>query len=115
MIYFDQGRLEESFAALSQAVLYDKGNARAHNYLGVVLGRKGWMDGSEFELRRAVEIDPDSRDSHYNLAVLYLQRTPPAVELARRHYFRSVELGGTPDPAIEKTLATPNPSPTPNS
>ncbi len=113
MIYFDQGRVEEAFAALSQAVLYDAANARAHNYLGVVLGRKGWMDGAEAELRRAVEIDPAARDAHYNLAVLYLQRKPPAIELARRHYFRSVELGGSADPAIEKTLSTPISTPTP--
>ncbi|HEY8900800.1 MAG TPA: tetratricopeptide repeat protein [Chthoniobacterales bacterium] len=113
MMYFQQGRVEEAFAALSQAVLYDPGSARAHNYLGVVLGRKGWRDGAEVELRRAVEIDPDASDAHYNLSVIYLQRTPPAIELARRHYFRSVELGGKPDPAIEKTLATPVSTPAP--
>lgn len=110
---FGQGRMEEAFAALSQAVLYDPGNARAHNYLGAVLGRKGWLDGAEAELRRAVEIDENSRDAHYNLAVIYLQRKPPAIELARRHYFRSIELGGKPDPDIEKTFANASSSPTP--
>ncbi len=109
MIYFEKGRTEEAFAALSQAVLHDEANPRAHNYLGVVLGRKGWLDGAEAELRRAVEIDPSNRDAHYNLAVIYLQRKPPAIELARRHYFRSIELGAPADPAIEKTLSTPAP------
>jgi tetratricopeptide (TPR) repeat protein len=109
---FEQGRTEEAFAALSQAVLYDPGNARAHNYLGAVLGRKGWLDGAEAELRRTVEIDPNSRDAHHNLAVIYLQRKPPAIELARRHYFRAIELGGKPDPDIEKTFAAASSSPT---
>lgn len=113
MIYFDQQRLDEAFAALSQAVLYDDANARAHNYLGAVLGRKGWLDGAEAELRRAVGIDPQNRDAHYNLAVIYLQRKPPAIELARRHYFRSIELGAPADPAIEKTLRTPTATPKP--
>ena len=107
MMELDQGRIDEAFAALSQAVLYEGSNARAHNYLGVVLGRKGWIDGAEQELRRAVELDPAARDAHYNLAVIYLQETPPAIELARRHYFRALELGGAPDAAIEKTLGTP--------
>jgi len=111
MIYFNQDQLEEAFAALSQAVLYDKSNPRAHNYLGVVLGRKGWLDGAEAELRRAVEIDPGYRDAHYNLALIYLQQHPAAVELARRHYFKSIELGGKADPEIEKSLATPTPTP----
>jgi tetratricopeptide (TPR) repeat protein len=110
---FGQGRTEEAFAALSQAVLYDPGNARAHNYLGAVLGRKGWLDGAEAELRRAVEIDDASRDAHYNLAVIYLQRKPPAIELARRHYFRAIELGGKPDAEIEKTFAAASSSPAP--
>jgi Flp pilus assembly protein TadD len=105
MIYFQQGKTEPAFAALSQAVLYDAGNARAHNYLGAVLGRKGWLDGAEAELRRAVEIDPIYRDAHYNLSVVYLQRKPPAVELARRHYFKSIELGGQADKEIEKKLS----------
>lgn len=111
MLCYDQGRLDEAHAALAQAVLYDPGNARTHNFLGVTLGRKGWLDGAEAELRRAVEIDPRARDSHYNLAVIYLQRKPPAIELARRHYFRAVELGAAPDPAIEKTLRDNAPKP----
>lgn len=113
MIYLQQNRIEQAFAALSQAVLYDPGNPHAHNYLGVILGRKEWLDGAEAELRRAVEIDPDYRDAHYNLAVIYLQRQPPAVELARRHYYRSRELGCPADPALEKVLYAPNPTSTP--
>jgi Flp pilus assembly protein TadD len=111
MIYFEQNENEKAFAALSQAVVCDKGNSRAHNYLGVVLGRKGWLDGAEAELRSAVEIDPEYRDAHYNLAVIYLQRKPPAVELARRHYFKSIELGGKADPDLEKSLTAPAPKP----
>ena len=104
IIYMDQDRFDEALAALSQAVLYDPRNARARNYLGVVIGRNGWIDGAQFELRRAVELDPSYADAHYNLAAFYLQDKPPSVELARRHYFRSVELGAPADPAIEKIL-----------
>ena len=51
-----------------------------------------------------MELDPSYSDAHYNLAVFYLEEKPPAVELARRHYFRAIELGAEKDPAIEKVL-----------
>jgi len=104
IIYMEQNRLDEALAALSQATLYDPRDARARNYLGVVIGRKGWLDGAQAELRKAVEIDPSYSDAHYNLAVFYLENKPPSTELARRHYYRAVELGAEPDPEIEKTL-----------
>jgi tetratricopeptide (TPR) repeat protein len=104
IIYMDQERFDEALAALSQAVLYDPRNARARNYLGVVIGRNGWLDGAQFELRRAVELDPGYADAHYNLAAFYLQDKPPSIELARRHYYRALELGAQSDPIIEKTL-----------
>lgn len=113
-MYMDLDRLDEAVAALSWAVIYEPGNPRARNYLGVVIGRKGWYDGAQSELRKAVEIDPQYTDAHYNLAVFYLERKPPSVELARRHYYRAVELGAEKDPEIEKTLresAAPSPTP----
>ena len=104
IIYMDQNRLDEALAALAQATLYDPRNARGRNYLGVVVGRKGWIDGAQAELRKAVEIDPSYSDAHFNLAVFYLEGKPPSIELARRHYYRALELGAKPDPEIEKTL-----------
>jgi Flp pilus assembly protein TadD len=106
IIYMDQNRLDEALAALAQATLYDPRNPRARNYLGVVIGRKGWIDGAQAELRKAVEIDPSYSDAHFNLAVFYLESKPPSIELARRHYYRALELGAETDPEIEKTLKT---------
>ena len=114
IIYLEQNRLDEALAALAQATLYDPRNPRARNYLGVVVGRKGWIDGAQVELRRAVEIDPNYSDAHYNLAVFYLEGRPPSTELARRHYFRAIELGADPDPEIEQSLKAPTPMPSPS-
>lgn len=112
-MYMDQNRLDEALAALAQATLYDPRNARARNFLGVVVGRKGWIDGAQAELRKAVEIDPNYTDAHYNLAVFYLENKPPSIELARRHYFRAIELGAEKDAEIEKVLnAAPAPDET---
>jgi tetratricopeptide (TPR) repeat protein len=102
MIYMDQNRFPEALAALSQATLLDPQNPRARNFLGVVIGRDGWIDGAQQELRRAVELDPSYADAHYNLAAFYLQEKPPAIELAKRHYFKAIELGVEKDPSMEK-------------
>jgi len=102
MIYMDQNRFREALAALSQATLHDPQNPRARNFLGVVIGREGWIDGAQQELRRAVELDPAYADAHYNLAAFYLQEKPPAIELAKRHYFKALELGVEKDPSMEK-------------
>jgi tetratricopeptide (TPR) repeat protein len=112
LIYIDQNRLDEALAALAEAALYDPKNPRIHNYLGVVFGRKGWIDAAEAELREALTIDPDYSDANYNLAVFYLEKTPPSIELARRHYYRAIQLGAPPDQDIEKTLKANPPPPT---
>ena len=98
------GRLDAALAALAQTVLLEPSNAKAHSYLGVTLGRKAWLDGAEAELQRAIELDPNYADANFNLAVIYLQRKVPAVELARRHYQRALELGAARDSLVEKQL-----------
>ncbi|MEO6054857.1 MAG: tetratricopeptide repeat protein [Chthoniobacterales bacterium] len=104
LMYMDLGRMDEAFAALSFAAIYDPKNARLHNYLGVAAGNKGWYDAAESELRKALELDPKLSEANFNLAVFYMERKPPAIELARRHYQRAIELGAEHDPALEKNL-----------
>ena len=104
VVEFEQGKLDAALAALAQAAFLDPKNATAHHYLGVVIGSKGWYSGAEEEMRKAIELDPDYAEAHYNLAVFYLQRVPPATELARRHYQKSVDLGGAADADLEKKI-----------
>lgn len=107
MIYMDRNEPDAALAALSQAMLQDPRNARTRNFLGVVMGRRGWIEAAQHELRRAVELDPSYADAHYNLAVFYLEEKPPATELARRHYQRSIELGVEKNPQMEKLFSAP--------
>ena len=39
-----------------------------------------------------------------DLAVAAVMTHSRAVELARRHYYKSVDLGGAPDPELEKKV-----------
>lgn len=109
VVQYEAGRYDHALASLAQAAVLEPKNAMVHHYFGVTLGQKGWYTGAEEEMRKALEIDPSYAEAHFNLSIFYLQRNPPAVELARRHYQRSLELGAAPDPDIEKSLTPPKP------
>jgi Tfp pilus assembly protein PilF len=109
VVQYDRGRFDHALASLAQAAVLEPNNATVHHYFGVTLGQKGWYSGAEDEMRKALELDPNYAEAHFNLAVFYLQRTPPAIELARRHYQRARELGAAPDPDVERSLAPPKP------
>jgi Flp pilus assembly protein TadD len=109
VIEYDQDKLDAALAALAQAVLWEPKNAEVHHYLGVTVGKKGWYSGAEDEMRKAIELQPNYAEAHFNLAVFYLQRNPPAVELARRHYQKARDLGAAPDPDVERSLNSPSP------
>ena len=104
ILYLDRDEPMQALAAIAQAVVHAPGDAVARNYLGVAAGRNRWFDAAEAELRRAVELRPDYADAHFNLAVFCLERSPPALELARRHYRKARELGAEADPLIEQAI-----------
>lgn len=107
MNQLEEHQNEKAFASLIQAALYDPKNAHAQNYLGIAAERNHWNDISESSLRKAVELDPNYADAHFNLAVYYLQLTPPLIEVARRHYQRALDLGTLRDPRIDALLGQP--------
>jgi Flp pilus assembly protein TadD len=104
VVQYEQGKLDAALAALAMSAYLEPKDARTHHYLGVVVGSKGWYSAAEDEMRKAIELAPEYAEAHYNLAVFYLERNPPAIELARRHYHKSVDFGGAPDPALEKKI-----------
>jgi len=105
MIYLSRNDPMRALAAIAQAVVQAPNDPVARNYLGVAAGRNGWFDAAETELRRAIELRPEYADAHFNMVVFCLERNPPAIELARRHYREARRLGAEPDPLIEKALA----------
>ena len=107
VISYEQEKLDAALAALAQAALLEPKNATVHQYLGVTVGKKGWLSGAEDEMRKAIELEPGYAEAHFNLAVFYLQRTPPSVELARRHYQKALDLGAAPDADVARSLGEP--------
>jgi Tfp pilus assembly protein PilF len=60
---------------------------------------------AETAFRKALQLEPDYRDAHYNIAFIYATEKPPSPELARWHYNRAVVLGHAKNPSLEAILA----------
>lgn len=105
LVYHQEQSYELAIASLARALHQDPKDPRAHLYMAVVIHDYGWGSAAETELHRAIEIDPNYADAHFNLALMYLEKDPPAVELARRHYYVAKDLGAPPDAEVEKRIA----------
>jgi tetratricopeptide (TPR) repeat protein len=107
MVCYENGDLYLALSALGRAIHEDPTDSRSHNYLAIVLKKLGWLDAAEQELLRAIELNGDYANAHFNLALMYLERKPPAKELARRHYEKAVALGAAKDELVEEKLGEP--------
>jgi tetratricopeptide (TPR) repeat protein len=105
LVYHQEQSYELAIASLARALHQDPKDPRAHLYMAVVIHDYGWGSAAETELQRAIEIDPNYADAHFNLALMYLEKDPPAIELARRHYYLAKDLGAPPDTEVEKRVA----------
>jgi len=102
---FRQEKYDDALEVLSRAVKIDPQNPEIQNYLGVTLGHKGQRIQAETALRKAIQIDPAYAPAHNNLAVIYLNQTPPLPQLARWHYQKALDAGQPRNPDLEKMLA----------
>jgi Flp pilus assembly protein TadD len=103
-VSYEKGDLYLALHAISRAIHEDPTDAKAHNYLAAVSKKLGWLDAAEAELQRAIELDPNYANAHFNLALMYLERKPPGLELAKRHYEKAVSLGAAKDELVEEKL-----------
>ena len=104
IVYYRQAKFDDAVTELTKALAINPKSATAHNYLGITASQKGWQEAAEKEMLEAIADNPDYADAHFNLAVIYATATPPARELAKRHYARATSLGAQPDPSLEKLL-----------
>lgn len=104
IVLVQQEKYDDAIQVLSRAVALDPNDPKTRNYLGISSSRKGLQEAAEQECRKAVELDDGYGDAHFNLAVIYATQTPPAKELAKRHYNRALELGVPKDEELEKLL-----------
>jgi len=101
---YRQEKYDDALNVLSRAAKLDPQNPEIQNYLGVTLSHKGLRVQAETALRKAVQIAPNYAAAHNNLAVIYINQTPPLVQLARWHYQKALAAGQPHNPELEKVL-----------
>jgi len=101
---FRKGAIEDAYAELNRAVAIDPHNARRTTISASCSVKKAGALPGELEIRRAIEINPQYPDAHFNLAVIYAKQRNPKIELAKYHYRKALDLGAKPDPDLESAL-----------
>ncbi len=104
LLRFRQAKYDEALDILGRAVLYSPDNALTQNYLGVTLSQKGQRAPAETAFRKALQLEPNYAEAHFNLAIVYAHAKPPSIELARWHYQKALAGGQPKNPEIESII-----------
>ena len=110
IVYYEMKQYENAIDALNAAKALDPNDPKVRNYLGCACSQKGWTQAAEKEFQKAIELDPNFGDAHFNLALVYATEKPPLIELARKEYKKAQELGIAKDDRLEKLLQQPSAS-----
>jgi len=103
-VMIEQSRIEDAIGYLERANTSKADDAITLNYLGVASSQLGQFGKAEQSLRRAITVNPEYAEAHFNLAVIYATAKPPSIALAKRHYEKALELGSTPDKRLASML-----------
>ena len=71
LLHKENNRPEQSEAYFKQAISVNANNIQAYNQYGIFLREQGEFKRAEMVYQQALEIWPDSTDTHRNLGVLY--------------------------------------------
>ena len=104
LILRNAGKLDESIAALEQAVKVSPKQPVFHNQLGVSLRHKGQFQKARNAYEQAIALDDNYADAHLNLGVL-LDLYVGDNGLALTHYERYLALSPAGDAAVGKWVA----------
>ena len=72
--------------------------------LGAAYFGTGQTEPAEGQVARALEINPNLPEAHYNMAQIILSMEPVDIEKARLHYLEAMKLGATPDKTMDAML-----------
>ncbi len=100
--YIRKGEYYLALGVLSRAAALDPKNPELQRYLGIACSNLGWVESAERQFRTAFELDPQSSETAFNLAVLLASCEPPRMPEARKWYKKARELGAETDPGMER-------------
>ncbi|MBT3378325.1 MAG: tetratricopeptide repeat protein [Lentisphaerae bacterium] len=100
-----QEKVHLAVSALTRVAALEPKNADARRLLGLACSAVGWSEAAEAEFKKAFELNKESPDAAYNLAVLLATLDEPRIKEAKEWYEKAKKLGARPDPGLEKCLA----------
>jgi Flp pilus assembly protein TadD/predicted nucleic acid-binding Zn-ribbon protein len=104
IISWREGRISEAAELLGRAILLDDQDAQLYNYQAIVLHTRGDYRSAEKSLERAIALDPNHTEAHFNLAVLNTIGPMANRTKAQEYYEKAVLLGSQRDPKFEASL-----------
>ncbi len=99
-----QQKYETAITVLEHLSEISPSNAQVHILFGTAYMGLRQLGSATIELRRALSINPQMSEAHYNLAQIYVSLEPPAPDIAQEYYDKSVELGGSRDLELEALI-----------
>ena len=103
-IHCRDGEYDQAVYVLRELADEEPENARVRVLLGAAYFGVSRILSAEAELRKALELDPQLPEAHYDMAQVLMAMDSPDRLAARQSYARSVELGAPTDPILEKAL-----------
>lgn len=91
---------------LTPLVVNDPSDARAQNAIGAAWMGLGDARAAKIALEKAVSLDPELADAHFNLAQVLCATGPANEDMARQHYHKAMALGAPADEELAKKLGS---------
>lgn len=94
------GRFVDAVSTTIALLEDEPDNARAFLLLATAYFGLADIEHAEASMLKSIEIAPNIPEAHFNMTQILLAKKPFDEETAKRHYRKSIELGGAPDPSL---------------
>ncbi|MBT3193639.1 MAG: hypothetical protein HN341_13905 [Verrucomicrobia bacterium] len=98
------GRYDEAEEQMQALVETATNCSPAYLVLATACVGKGDLAAAETFTRQAIELNPKSKEAHYNLCQLLIRSEDPDFDAARSHYQQAIRLGAEPDADLKAVL-----------
>lgn len=105
--YCMAGQYNPAVEVLTPLLVNDPSNAHAQSAIGAAWMGLGDIRSAKVALEKAVSLNPELADAHFNLAQVLLTTGPEDEDKARQHYRKAMALGAQADPELQKRLGLP--------
>lgn len=98
------GRFDDAVEELTDALKLNDKNAAAWHTLGLIAIKRGQREQAKQNFLKAVALDTNCAEAHFNLAVIFATEATPQYDAARRHYKAAINSGAARDSGLDKLL-----------